>query len=113
MKLYFKKIINLMCFALFIVFLFLTIYKTLSFLSVDNIYSEFELMKQDTTPFGTLINFFSSTWSGTNNVISIYISVFLATLFNYGFILGLLTLMTWIILRVMLLITTFGGKINV
>lgn len=113
MKLYIKKFINLLCFSLFVIFLFLTIYITLSYLKNDNIYWEFNQILEQDTPFAKLVYFFSNTWSGSNNIIGIYISIFLSTFFCYGFVLGLFFILTWLILRIMLLITTWGGKINV
>lgn len=112
---YFKKIINLFILFLFILFLFNFI--VLSFNYINN-YSELvehfnDLIASDSA-IGSATNFaYTSFFGGVANNFSIYGSLVFGNLFYYILVFGIPFLILWLVLRVMLLLSTWGGKINV
>lgn len=110
-----KKFINLIIIFIFIIALFNFILSSFTYLTTG---------EELTTAFNSLIgsdsfigNFTKSTYEamfgGVSNQISIYCSTVFGLLWYYIFVFGVPTLILWLVLRISLLITTWGGKVDV
>ena len=111
----FKKMISLIVLVLFIISLLAFISDSFRYIknSNDLLIHFTEFISSDSV-IGNATNFcYQTFFNSTVSNFSVYGSLIFGLSFYYTIILGIPALILWLILRVMYLLTTFGGKINV
>ena len=111
----FKKMISLIVLVLFIITMLAFIADSFKYITDYNtMLIHFDELIISESVIGNATSFcYETFFDSIPTNFSVYGSLIFGSIFYYLIILGIPFLILWLILRVMYLITTFGGKINV